>query len=475
MSPLPVLQLAALPGEGLTLSTHLDEDDVSHEDAVWKSSYVNNLPDSAFGYVEPGGSKDSEGKTIPRSLRHFPYKDDTGAVDLVHVRDAIGRIPQSNVPSAVKARVQEKMRGILAESHKTDSVTRNESIKLDGSKMKRTPQGGIRGPAAVTRVGVFRYKHNDGPMAGKVVREYRPAEEVFHPDSLATLDQAPITDYHPTDNGGLVAPENFTKLAKGTITDVKHDATHVLADAVIQDATVAKAVLRGERIELSAGYVSRMDWTPGTFNGQPYDVVQRNIRYNHVALLPRGGGRQGPDVALRFDAAILPEAMIIHFDGKDFDMGDEAQRKAYDLAVQAKANAAVTAEKTRADKAEARADAADAELAPMKAAKVQAARTALETQARKIMGAKAPAAFTGTDRDVRALAVGIDCTGKSDDYVLARFDSLVEAPAAPAPDTALEAARAAMQPAGVQLTENAPTPAPWTQRWRQPLTATKDK
>lgn len=392
MSPLPVLQLAALPGEGLTLSTHLDAAD-----------------------------------------------------------DA--------------------------------PVTRNESIRLDGSKMKRTPQGGIRGPAAVTRVGVFRYRHHDGPMAGKIVREYRPAEEVFHPDSLATLDQAPITDYHPTDNGGFVAPENFTKLAKGTITNVKHDATHVLADAVIQDAAVAKAVLRGERIELSAGYVSRMDWTSGVYNGQQYDVVQRNIRYNHVALLPRGGGRQGPDVALRFDAAILPEAMIIHLDGKDFDLSVEAERTAYHAAMQAKVDAektkavaAVATEKTRADKAEARADAADAELAPLKAAQAQAARTALETQARKVMGEKGTdAKFDGrTDRQVRETAVGVDCTGKSDDYVLARFDSLLEN--VKTPDPALEAARAAMQPVGGTLnTETTPVPAPWTQAWKQPLAATKDK
>jgi hypothetical protein len=36
---------------------------------------LNDLPDSAFAYIEPGGTKDSEGKTTPRSKRHFAIHD----------------------------------------------------------------------------------------------------------------------------------------------------------------------------------------------------------------------------------------------------------------------------------------------------------------------------------------------------------------------------------------------------------------
>jgi HK97 family phage prohead protease len=70
--------------------------------AVWSTSYVNDLPDSAFLYIEPGGSKDGEGKTTPRTLRHFPVKDKDGKVDMPHVRNALSRIPQSNLPQSVK-------------------------------------------------------------------------------------------------------------------------------------------------------------------------------------------------------------------------------------------------------------------------------------------------------------------------------------------------------------------------------------
>lgn len=57
--------------------------------AIWSTAYVNDLPDSAFLYISPGGKKDGEGKTVPRSLRHFPYKNSEGNVDLPHLRNAI--------------------------------------------------------------------------------------------------------------------------------------------------------------------------------------------------------------------------------------------------------------------------------------------------------------------------------------------------------------------------------------------------
>ncbi len=351
------------------------------------------------------------------------------------------------------------------------TVTRNDCIRLDASKMRKTPQGGLRGPAAVSRVGVFQYRHDNGPMKGKIVREYRPAEEVFHPDSMATLDQAPITDGHPAEGNGFVTAENTSRLSKGQVTAIHHDETHVLSDAVIQEGKLVKGVLNGSRRDFSPGYVCKMDWTPGEFNGQPYDVVQRSIRYNHVAILPPNRGRQGSTVALRFDAAIIQDiTMIVHLDGKDYDLADEAQRAAYHASMQAKTDA----EKVRADKAEARADGLDAELQPLKAAQTAQARTALETQARKVMGEKGKdVKFDGlNDRQLREKAVGVDFTGKSDEYVAARFDQMLET--APTPDTALESARQAML-----ATSGAPqtpvAPAAWSERWKQPLTASKDR
>jgi phage head maturation protease len=53
------------------------------------SAAINDLPDSAFAHIEPGGTKDDQGKTVPRSKRHFPIHD------AAHVRNALARAPQS--------------------------------------------------------------------------------------------------------------------------------------------------------------------------------------------------------------------------------------------------------------------------------------------------------------------------------------------------------------------------------------------
>lgn len=59
----------------------------------------NDLPDSDFAYIEPGGTKDAGGKTVPRSLRHFPI------MDADHVRNALARMSQSPFGDKAKAAI----------------------------------------------------------------------------------------------------------------------------------------------------------------------------------------------------------------------------------------------------------------------------------------------------------------------------------------------------------------------------------
>ena len=58
---------------------------------VWSTKYINDLPDSAFAIILPGGDKDEEGKTKPRSLRKFPHHTADGKIDLPHLRNANAR------------------------------------------------------------------------------------------------------------------------------------------------------------------------------------------------------------------------------------------------------------------------------------------------------------------------------------------------------------------------------------------------
>jgi hypothetical protein len=67
--------------------------------AAMTSASVNDLPDSAFAYIEPGGKKDDSGKTAPRSLRHFPVHDEA------HARNALARLSSSPFASQARAKV----------------------------------------------------------------------------------------------------------------------------------------------------------------------------------------------------------------------------------------------------------------------------------------------------------------------------------------------------------------------------------
>lgn len=96
---------------------------------TWSKKYINDLPDSAFLYIESGGSKDSEGKTTPRSLRHLPYKDKSGKVDIPHVKNAISRASQiklkdgKKISTAKASELKKKAQNILEQNSK-----KNEGI-----------------------------------------------------------------------------------------------------------------------------------------------------------------------------------------------------------------------------------------------------------------------------------------------------------------------------------------------------------
>ena len=92
--------------------------------AKWTTAYINDLPDSAFAYVAPGGKKDDEGKTVPRSLRFLPHHDANGAIDLPHLRNALARLNQADIPANTK-------KGILAH------LRRHASAEGVGTDTKR--------------------------------------------------------------------------------------------------------------------------------------------------------------------------------------------------------------------------------------------------------------------------------------------------------------------------------------------------
>ena len=56
----------------------------------WTRAYINDLPDSAFAFVEPEYGKTSDNK----NMRHLPYKDKNGNIDPTHLINALARVNQ---------------------------------------------------------------------------------------------------------------------------------------------------------------------------------------------------------------------------------------------------------------------------------------------------------------------------------------------------------------------------------------------
>ena len=101
--------------------------EAEEDKATWSGSFQNNLPDSAFAVILPGGDKDSSGKTVPRSLRKLPHHGSDGKVDLPHLRNALSREPQSDMP----AEAHSKARGHLNRHARAEGIGNNSKDSPD--------------------------------------------------------------------------------------------------------------------------------------------------------------------------------------------------------------------------------------------------------------------------------------------------------------------------------------------------------
>jgi len=79
-----------------------------------------------------------------------------------------------------------------------------------------------------------------------------------------------------------------------TGTDSVFESPYLKNSMVVWVQKAIDGIKSKDQQELSCAYYYRADMKPGTFEGQSYDGVMRDIRGNHVALVSKG--RAGPDV-----------------------------------------------------------------------------------------------------------------------------------------------------------------------------------
>ena len=166
-------------------------------------------------------------------------------------------------------------------------------IRLDSVPMQKayfTPEGFLKDKPVLTSTGIFEYANPDGSIR----RELRLPEDVFSPESLKSYRGKPIVVTH---DAGLIDKDNVAENQIGTIlSEGERSGDDVRAEIIIHDTDAMKD--SGYK-ELSLGYNLDLEETPGEWNGQRYDAVQRNIRINHLALVREA--RAGEQARLNMD------------------------------------------------------------------------------------------------------------------------------------------------------------------------------
>lgn len=356
--------------------------------------------------------------------------------------------------------------------HDNAQVTTEKRFDRFGSSASvvKTDEGFLRVQMRATRTGVFKYLRKDG----SIVRELRHPDDVFDPESLATLAGKPITLLHPKNiPNGLVTSKNVKNLSVGLTGDNVEIADNAFVDTtgtITNDRgvrEVEKRMDRNEDQEVSCGYKCDMIEEQGVYNGETYDRRQVNIKYNHVALVPKGRAGNNCKLRLDEDEAILYDKHIeledpmdtIKIDGQEFEVSAEIA-KAF-RKNEAKHDAALEASKKEIAKVEAKADAKSDELTEVKKSKdkIEAKADSLEEE-NKTLKEKAESKMDGEEIDalveertkvcevasklvkefkkdgksnleikkevIVAVSPDIKLDEKSEDYIEARFDGIVE-------------------------------------------------
>lgn len=183
----------------------------------------------------------------------------------------------------------------------------------------KTSQGFIKTPAYVTRTGVFQYMMVDG----SIKRELRHPDEVFNPKSIASLSEVPITNDHPP---VFLNSKNAKDFMVGfTGKDVIKDGEFIKCDTTVTDYEAVKDIEYYQKRETSCGYECELDETPGVWNGEVYDSIQRSIFYNHVAIVDQG--RAGPQVRLLMDGKDVHVGMQVRQDAGKIDGWEETENE----------------------------------------------------------------------------------------------------------------------------------------------------
>ena len=141
----------------------------------------------------------------------------------------------------------------------------------------------------VAKAGIYEYLGGEigADEAARRYKVFRPFSELTK--AMADYSGKPILLEHE-----WVNPEDVPAVRGAVMGAVRAEEPYLYADIIIYDAEAADAIENGSYKELSPGYLSDYEKKSGVYNGEHYDYIQKNIRFNHLALVKEG--RTGKDL-----------------------------------------------------------------------------------------------------------------------------------------------------------------------------------
>lgn len=139
----------------------------------------------------------------------------------------------------------------------------------------------------------------------KVITVYRDEADVFAEDSMESFRSAPVTIGHPKNEVGesvSVSAENAKELQVGALEGMPVRDEDTLGGTLVLTAKEAIDALEAGTQELSAGYLCDIEDVDGKF-------YQRNIRANHIAIVKKG--RAGASCRISDEAIEVADEEIL--------------------------------------------------------------------------------------------------------------------------------------------------------------------
>ncbi|WP_018250327.1 DUF2213 domain-containing protein [Orenia marismortui] len=329
---------------------------------------------------------------------------------------------------------------------------RFDSVEVEN--VKKNDAGFLTYDLLAAQTGVFPYRDY---ATGEIVYELKHPDDLLTDEVLEQLNNLPICNEHPFE---FVNTENSTELVKGlTGQNAKVDDNKLANNATVFDGNLIAAIVTGDKRECSLGFTCEIVDESGEFEGQHYDRRQTNFKLNHLAMVPKGrcgsdcfAKLDSEDGEVRQDSAYQVrednldnnkkgsgKMAVIKLDNKEFEV-DEAVKARLDSLesnnkdltkevgqLEGKVDAQNdTIKQLKEDKAELEGNQIDSETLQKKIDE----RLALLEDAKLFLDSE----YDFTDKEtkdikidcIKAVNDSFDPEGRSDDYIDARFDAMIE-------------------------------------------------